>query len=819
MTTRSELGSHVEYIRSRFFEDPGTFAAEAALCRKIDEVILEIWNGRNGSVPFALFAIGGYGRGVLHPASDIDLLFLFSDSIDQDVVKAVLHPLWDFGFRIGHQIRQPADFVDFEPDKMQSYTAFFESRFLLGDRYVVEDFQKKIIPGFIRKHRSLLLDNLIEIHRVRHRRFGNTVFQLEPDLKEAPGGLRDAHWATWVQTVFETSDGEPVAPEMLSFHYRLRNFLHFLAGRDLNVLSYDYQEEIAGHLGYQDSERGEAAENLMRDYFLSAGAISRVAAAWEEAIVGSPNRLSIRSNFRDPRNVIGAFAEAHRMKARLDADTLKSIQRAVPRVSSELWGHREFGQAVLAMMKAPAGIYETLLAMHGVGVLGRVFPEFEEIRCRVIRDFFHKYTVDEHSLIAIRNIEELQSVEDPTFGRFRTMFGELEHPELLLLALLFHDIGKASRHPVGDHVHPSAEGVADILGRIGIPEEEQRKVVFVIANHLEMSKIILRRDFSDEDVIRQFADVVGTVDGLRMLCLLTYADMKAVSPDVLTAWKADLLWQLYVETYYQLMHGLADDRYTQQPDLDSEIGAVRQFLGDKVDPQEVRYFLDGFPRQYLKTTSKDQIAEHFLLSRQLARRPMVMHLAPRDGFYELLVMTADQPFLFYKITGALSYFDMNIIRGQAFANRQGNVFDLIMFEDPQDSLAKNPSEIGRFEHVLEGAIHGTVNIDELLHRKMTSVVYRQRKGFVPTSVHFDHEFSKRCTVMEIVAQDAFGLLFGISRVISTHGCNIEVVLITTEGNRAIDVFYLTHNGTKVSAELEQQLQADLAAALAPVAAT
>src|SRR5207247_5339711 len=271
---------------------------------------------------------------------------------------------------------------------------------------------------------------------------------------------------------------------------------------------------------------------------------------------------------------------------------------------------------------------------------------------------------------------------------------------------------------------------------------------------------------------------------------------------------------LYVETYKRLMLRLADDQYLQQPALETDIAEITRLPPSRTQPQDIRNFLDGFPRQYLKNTPKKQIAEHFLLSRKLSTRPMVMHFAKTGAAYELLVMTADRPFLFSKITGVLSYFGMNIVRGQAFSNRHGTIFDLIAFEDPDRFFEKNPSEVDRLMKLLNDVISETVRLDDLLQRKFSSIIFRQKKGLVvATTIHFDDVFSQRCTIMEMVAQDAFGLLYRTASVISSHGCNIEVVLITTEGHRAIDVFYLTHEGRKLSTELEQELERRLTAEL------
>ena len=864
MPTRADLKAFLDGLKEQFLENPTSTPVETTISAKIDSIIRECWSDRLAPRSFALFAIGGYGRGTLHPQSDIDLLFFFKDVIDEDAIKAVLHPLWDLQFKVGHQMRHADDFKEFDETQMESYTAFLDCRFLLGDPDIAPVFEYEILRQVIRDNRDRFLRALVEMKTARYKRFGDTIFQLEPDLKDAPGGLRDVHWSGWARKSMDFNSGY-LAEEAFALHRCIRNFLHFYSSRNFNVLSFEFQEQIAQRLAYKDSEHGEAAEHLMRDYFMKAGDIARQASLWEEAIIGSPNRVSIPSDFSDPFDMIKAFAEAHRKKARLDSATLAAIRQRVassdgvggpagskeaaqrrteeirderlrmqaraererdsakpqaqgaainetvgPTPTNVLSNHPRAGRLILDMMKDRKGIYDTLLTMHEVGLLGKIFPDFEEIRCRVIRDFFHKYTVDEHSLIAIRNIEEL-----PPSHHFSVLLNELEHPELLLLSLLFHDIGKSHRHDEGNHVHPSTEGVKVILDKLQIPAEQSQKVVFVVNCHLEMSKIILRRDFSDEHVIQQFADVVGTPDNLRMLCLLTYADMKAVNNEVVTPWKEDLLWQLYVETYNRLTLGLADDQYSQQQELESDIQAITSLLPPEVPPQQFRNFLDGFPRQYLRTTPKKQIADHFLLSRKLADRPMVMHIAKNGAVYDLLVMTADRPGLFSKITGVLSFFGMNIIRAQAFSNRHGTIFDLITFEDPDHYFEKNPSEADHFAEVLNDVIGGKVELDALLDRKFKSVVYRQKKGLsVPTTIHFDDEFSKRCTIMEIVAQDAFGLLYRMASVISGHGCNIEVALITTEGHRAIDVFYITRQGQKVSRELESELETDLNRALA-----
>src|SRR6516164_8057253 len=294
MVTRAELKSYLDDLKGRFMEDPNSVGIEKAISAKFDEIIRDCWSqNRVQPKSCALLAIGGYGRGTLHPESDIDLLFFFKDEIDEEAIKSVLHPLWGLQFKVGHQIRHADDFKQFDETHMESYTAFLDCRYLAGDPEVAHEFETETLRSMIRRNREQFLKALVGMKSSRYGQFGDTIFQLEPDLKEAPGGLRDIHWSGWVRKSTEDTTGHVTPPDALGFHHQIRNFLHFNSGRNFNVLSFEFQEQIAERLAYQDSEHGEAAEHLMRDYFMKAGEIAKQASLWEEAVIGSPNRVSI----------------------------------------------------------------------------------------------------------------------------------------------------------------------------------------------------------------------------------------------------------------------------------------------------------------------------------------------------------------------------------------------------------------------------------------------------------------------------------------------------------------------------------------------
>ena len=813
-----DLQAEIQHIRDRFFAEPRSYRAELELCDLMDSVLLDAWNGVAQTGDCAVIAVGGYGRRTLHPGSDLDLLIYFDTEIEESLVNKLLMPLWELPFRVGHQVHQAADFEHFEPDLVESYTAFLDARLLFGNSAPAASFRRdRLDPLLRRSHRRFLLA-LIDLKSMRYGRFNGTVFQLEPDLKNSPGGLRDYHWIRWISWLGSEQSEQALDVDVGLLHI-IRNYLHFLSGRDQNVLSYRYQERIAAELGYRDSDRGEAAENFMRDYFLSAQRIANRSSVLESRVLGSPRRLDVIRDLDDADAVIDVFAEAHRNKLEIDPEVLSGIGDRVRALGPEAFVRGEQGRKILALMRDPKGIYKLLHSMHAVGVLGSVFPEFEDIRCRVIRDYFHKYTVDEHSLIAIRNIEELRETSHAPNARrsLSSLLGEIDRPELLLLALLLHDIGKSSHQTEGDHVRSSVERIDGVLERLGLGDMEAGRVRSVIANHLEMSKVMLRRDLEDPDVIAAFADRVGTAQDLRMLCLLTYADMKAVSPEVLTPWKEELLWQLYVDAYDHLKHGFADDRFVNSDDLTSELKSIQQLLPAEVDPESLSTFLDGFPRQYLRNTPADRVAGYY---KQYARLtpdvPTVMHWADDGELSEVLVMTEDRPQLFSRITGTLSAFGLNIVRAQAFANSRGIVFDLIAFEDPDRMLERNPTERVRLEETLAGAIAGSIDTGHLLSRKSTSVVFSEKKLELDPKVRFD-EGSTKSTILEIVAPDDIGLLYNISRVLADHGCDIEVALVATEGSRAIDVFYLSRHGERLSDDLKCALDSALLEALKPVA--
>jgi [protein-PII] uridylyltransferase len=444
--------------------------------------------------------------------------------------------------------------------------------------------------------------------------------------------------------------------------------------------------------------------------------------------------------------------------------------------------------------------------MHECRLLGRIFPEFAKVHSRVVRDFYHRYTVDEHTLLAIRNIERLAAQPEDGRDRFGTLLAELPSPELLTLALLFHDVGKWRGD---DHAEESTRMVVSVLERLELPEHDRDTINFLIRNHLAMSRVAFRRDSEDPDVVARFAALVGSEDLLKMLTLMTLADVGAVAPDTLTAWKEELLWRLYVDTYNHLTLGYADELIQKDQ---AGLAVLMSARPDDISEAELSRFLDGLPRRYLALFGVSAIYQHVRLARGIGPARLHASVEHHEDVWELTVVTQDRPWLFSNIAGVLSYFGMDIHRGQVLTTPAGLVLDVFQFTDEESFLSRNPGATGDIVRTLEGVVAGAVDVPKLLARKEHSVLHR-RDRHVRSIVHVDNEHSRKFTVLEIVAADAPGLLYRISRTVSCSGYDIHLALISTEGKTAIDVLHITAGGRKLSEHEQSALKQELEATL------
>jgi len=445
--------------------------------------------------------------------------------------------------------------------------------------------------------------------------------------------------------------------------------------------------------------------------------------------------------------------------------------------------------------------------MHRLGVLVLLFPEFQAVDSLVIRDYYHRYTVDEHSLVAIENIHALRTPDSELERRFRDILDALERPDLLFLALLLHDVGKGM--PNDDHVTGSLQASASALERLRLEPVDREMVVFLIANHLRMSSTTMRQDIFDPKVVAEFTECVGTTERLKMLTLLTYTDIKSVNPEALTPWKAELLWQFYAAAFNHLSRNVDDQRLTQSVSNSERIKEVVAAAGEP-DAKHITSFLEGFPKRYLLMHPSEEIVAHCRMYDRLKQKddePQI-DILRRDGYFELVLLTLDCPGLFSHVVGTLSSWGMNILKAEAFSNKAGVVLDTIRFSDRFRTLELNPPEIDRLKRKLAEAVSGEIDVVELMETKFKPGL-QSPKVTVEPSVQIDNNCSQHSTLIEIIAQDRPGLLYDISSAMAELGCNIEVAIIDTQGQTATDVFHVTCAGTKLDLRHQAKMQTAL----------
>ncbi|HEV3057898.1 MAG TPA: HD domain-containing protein [Vicinamibacterales bacterium] len=819
--------SSVEAARQQLSaESARGLGGRAALERfsdRVDELLQRLFAGAPAAgCASVLVALGGYGRRQLCLHSDIDVLILFAGPIgpaEEAHVRSILHPLWDSRFSVGHQIRQVEDFSELEADNPEFLLALLDARVVAGEAALLTRIAARVhTPA---SHASILaaLKRLID---ERHAPFNDTLYQLEPDVKDAPGALRDLMAARTIAALTDPAllDRGHVDPARLDdaeeFLLRLRSILHAAHRRNRNVMSHDVQEIAARQMGYEGGQPGQQVERMMADYFRHARGVSRSLDRVRQAapIPVAANIVQSRDGIRfvdtqqadaQPASWLGLFQAAIDTGAPVADAALTWIQqRADQHAPEEFFPSTADRAALLAFLKPRAGLYARLSEMHDCGLLGRMFPEFQAIFCRVVRDFYHKYTVDEHTLLTIRNLERLATRSTPGRERFSALLQDLAHPELLVLSLLFHDVGKWRDD---DHASESVRMALQVAERLELTAEATALVEFLIRHHVRMSLVAFRRDTEDPEIVRQLADLVGFEERLKMLCLLTLVDVEAVNPETLTPWREELLWRLYVDTYNHLTLEYGDELIEHQ---ESGLRALVAGRPAGLAEAEIVRFVEGLPRRYLRLFPHDAIYRHVRLSRDIRPDDVHADLERRGSLWELTVVTLDKPFVFSNICGALSSFGMDISRGHAMTNPNGLVLDIFQFTDQERFLELNASGREQFLEVLGAVVSGATDVTERLRAREQSVLYRRRSGVpaVAPVVHADNRSSRRYTILDIVADNALGLLHRVSRVISRHGCDVDLVLISTEGQKAIDVFHITAAGAKLTEPAIAELTAD-----------
>lgn len=785
----------------------------------IDKTLREAYGRLECSGPMpSLVAVGGYGRGELNPYSDIDIMFLCRGEADRQRSPEMLYLLWDAGLDVGYSVRTVSECVELGRDDIKIRTSLMESRLIAGDPGLYGAFLKAMHSEvFYRRVSEFIADKVTERRTTRHK-FGGSVYLREPNIKEGDGGLRDFHTALWVAFAhFRVSSlDDLIARGIVSegqyavflrsrnFLWRVRNEIHYLSGRKNDQLTFDLQERAAADFRYRDSAHLLAVERFMKTYFLHArnirefsnivmdSALRKPARGWYTrslsfgpfTLAGRTLVLSSDDLFqRDPCLILTAF-EILQSRHAAFSDKLRSLVRG-HMIDDTVRSSPNAVKSFLSILNNPENLFETLSLMKNLRFLGRFIPEFRPIQALAKHDFYHKYTVDEHILLAVRNIEELWAGRFPSLSSLFEALRSVRKRWVLMLTVLLHDLGKAYRV---DHERRGAELAEKILMRFGIKGDDKERILFLIRNHLLMSSISQRRELSDRKVIAGFARHVRDRENLAMLYVLTYADISAVHPTAWTQWKAALLQDLYLRTLAHLDKSTLEVE-EEQARISAASMKIKEAAGSLFSVDEIDAFLAVVPPKYLLYTPAEKAVDHLGMMKRLPEERLVIEHRhdPEKGYTELTVCAYDAYGMLFRASGTLASKNLNILRAQAYTTKNGVMIDTFQVTDPDGNIHTYEDAWESVKDALRAALTNE-------YRPPEPGIYVSGKpvfGTQPPSVEFDNDSSESFTIIDINARDRIGLLYRVTRTLFELNLDIGSAKIVTEGARVMDSFYVT----------------------------
>ncbi len=855
-----QLSQQRERINSRLLAGATGAEVVGALTELVDGLIIGRYRTalRKGEDDLAvaamthccLVALGGYGRRELAPHSDVDVMVLVNrqaGSAAEDLSKHVLHYLWDLGFQVGHSVRTIEDCLDLAPNDLAIRTSLMESRFLVGSASLFQEFHRRYMRQVSKRGVDRFLEQKLEERRREYEKFGETVYLLEPNVKKSKGGLRDLHLLQWIGmakyqagTLHELADRGILArpdvqalAEAREFLWKVRALLHFGAGMAQEMLTFDEQVRLAALTGFQDRPHLLAVEQFMQQYYrLTMGlheramrflARCRSVPMWhrvqrflptprlEGQFVQVGEELSIPTEERakvldDPIRILTLFEVARNRRLVIAADLQDEVLQHAEALPSDAFTTPEASAVFLRIVSDGGGVARTLEAMHRAHVLEKLVPAFAAVRGLMQFNQYHKYTVDEHSLLAVAKAEAL-GVEDSVIG---SVYREIKRKDLLHLALLLHDLGKGQEE---DHSEVGKRLAEDLAARLRFNEEDTRTLVFLVHQHLLMAHTAFRRDPHDDKVLLPFARAAGTPAVLRKLLVLTAADIAAVGPGVLTKWKESLLVELYLRTLPEVS-GEREAGLGEQH-LKALVAEVARLFGRTEGEQDEWQWIDRqmrtFPTRYVHGTPPDRIVRHLAAIRALQPGSVSVEGAYQPALqtceYTVVTTNSLTPGLFSKIAGVMAAKGLHVLDAQIITRQDDVVVDTFQVQDP-DYRDEPPVE--RLQDVavsIERVLLGRETVDAVKARcSRLSVGRRVPVRRQPTEVQIDNETSDRHTILDVFADDCQGLLSVITHAIFALGLSVHAARISTRLDQVADVFYVTGgDGRKIveRAELDR----------------
>jgi [protein-PII] uridylyltransferase len=800
----------------------------------------------------ALVATGGYGRGLLNPRSDIDLLFLLPRASTklpkplQELVQDVLYLLWDVGFKVGHACRSIAECVEQARADQENKTSLMDSRRIAGNKELFAKFQLGFAKNCIDKGQAAFFELRSQDLRSRHEKYSHTVFLQEPNVKEGCGGMRDYHSVQWVARVKKgsadlknlvenkllTAAAFREMEEAYDFLHRVRNELHYHTGKGTDQLTLQLQGVVATAFNYPQRNILRSTEAFMRDYYRHTRHIYQHTTSLMEAFEieqdkraesGIRSFLTFRKKSReefdgfiardgrlfpahpdifkdDPSRLMRLFQHCQLRNLKLSPQLRRLIAQHWDDIDRPFRYSKTHRQIFQAILERKGDVARTLRLMHRIGFLGRYLPEFGALDCLVQHEFFHRYTADEHTLRCVEELDKLIAKENPQREIYRRLFHEIADPYAFYLAVILHDTGRAEN--VREHIDGSALLAAKLCNRLQIEGARRRLIMFLVDNHLTFWRTATTRNLDDPEVIAEFASIVKNRSNLDALLLFTYVDSNATAPDAWNGWKETLMLQLHSATRSFLEDGR--EKYSQKLDADRLAlrDAVIGLMRVDYHPDINRHF-ENMPaaafhfRQPAHIVTQVRTVRHFLQREADTKDPFASCIKWIDhtdrGYSEVVLATRDKPLLLEKICCAFASEQINILSADLFTRTDGivvNIFRVCTTNfEAVSSVATRKRFLEAFEAILAG---GEYEPEKYLKRRVNFLKPRTDNGIpVPVRAYVSNELHPSCTTVELQALDRIGLLHDLFHTINQYGLNTAHARICTEKGVAMDTLYIT----------------------------
>jgi len=833
-------------VRRRFEEDAATsrvvMHANAYLFDQLiravyDFALTNVYPAANPTTGelLSLTATGGYGRGELAPFSDIDLMFLLPYKLtvhSEQMVEYILYTLWDLGLKVGHATRSIDEAIRLARDDMTIRTSLLEARWLWGDKGMFKDFRKRFRAEIADGTGYDFVEAKLAERDNRHDRMGDTRYVLEPNIKEGKGGLRDLQTLFWIAKYLYRVDDVKGLQELgvltakdvrlftkaESFLWTVRCHLHYLNGRAEERLTFDVQNEIGNRMGYVGRAGAQGVERFMKHYFLIAkdvGDLTRILCAVLEEqekksltrfrlpsfnflkreikdFVLDGDRLTVEDNdaFRKaPVRMLQMFRLAQRHEVDIHPDALRLVAQNLKLIDGKLRKDPDANRQFMEILTGP-NPEVALMRLNEAGVLGRFLPDFGRVVAQMQYDMYHVYTVDEHTIRAIgilNRIQEGRLEEDLPLSC--SVIGEVQSLPVLYLAVLLHDIAKGRG---GDHSKIGANIAMKLGPRLGFSEWETETVSWLVRHHLLMSKTAFKRDVYDPKTVSDFIAVVQSPERLRLLLILTVADIRAVGPDVWNAWKAGLLRELYTRAQEEMPGGVPAERRPER--VEHAMAGLRQRLEDWSSEEIETHIRLGFSDYWLAFDT-ETLVRHALLIRDAEAKDRKLHIETRvetdRDVTEIIIYAPDHPGLFASIAGAIALGGASVVDAKIMTLANGMALDTFWIQNSRGQAYAAKDRLKRLRGRIKNALSGSLlPARELKAAQEKALPSRTVVFKVPPRVLIDNKASNRLTVIEINGRDRPGFLHDVTAALTAAGLQISSAHISTYGERVIDVFYV-----------------------------